>query len=169
MPFDPALPCPCTSGDAYGQCCGPYHQGVREPPDAALLMRSRYCAFCVADTAWIWKTLHSSCPDKARPEAEVRRELERACKRFKYRGLWILDHAAQGEQAKVLFQVKLWDTGKDRSFVERSKFVRDGEAWRYVDGDLVAVAQVKGDSKALRLSTFPLPEAPAALAEVPAK
>lgn len=58
----------------------------------------------------------------------MRRELERACKRFKYRGLWILDRAAEGDKAKVLFQVKLRETGKDRSFAERSKFIREGDA-----------------------------------------
>jgi SEC-C motif domain protein len=154
MAFEPTEPCPCTSGAPYGACCAPYHRGEREPEDAARLMRSRYAAFCLEETAWLWETLHSSCPDKKRPEQEVRKELLKACRRFKYRGLWILDHAQEGETSLVLFQVKLWEGGRDRSFLEKSKFLREDGAWRYFDGELLAVARVKGDPRALRLSTF---------------
>ena len=58
----------------------------------------------------------------------------------------------------MLFQVKLWEVGKDRSFVEKSKFVKTAEGWRYLDGDLLPVSRVKGDPQALRLATFALPQ-----------
>lgn len=150
------VPCPCGAGPALGDCCGPYLEGLREPPDAVALMRSRYTAFAVGATAHLWRTLHPAHEDRARPEREVLRALEKACKRFKYRGLWILDHAeGPTGRAEVLFLVKLWETGKDRSFVERSAFERDGAGWRYRSGQMLPVAALEGDPKALTLASFP--------------
>lgn len=36
--------CPCGSGNSYGECCQPLHQG-NAAPTAERLMRSRYCAY----------------------------------------------------------------------------------------------------------------------------
>ena len=41
--------CPCLSGSAYQDCCGPYHSGSADAPTAERLMRSRYSAFVLGD------------------------------------------------------------------------------------------------------------------------
>ena len=151
---NPTQPCPCTSGRILGECCGPYLAGG-EPPDAVALMRSRYTAFALGVPGHLWRTLHATHADRARSEAELLRALEKASRTFKYRGLWILDHAESAPRAQVLFQVKLWQSGQDRSFLEKSEFLHDGTGWRYLSGELVPVSTVKGDAKALRLDTFP--------------
>ena len=49
----PATPCPCGSGRAFGACCGPALSGERPAPTAEALMRSRYTAFTLHDTAYL--------------------------------------------------------------------------------------------------------------------
>src|SRR5262245_54748185 len=62
-PMAPPTPCPCGRGLPYGQCCGPLHAGA-PAPDAQALMRSRYCAYVLGDTAYVLSSWH---PD-TRPE-----------------------------------------------------------------------------------------------------
>ena len=38
-------PCPCGSGLAYGECCGPIHDGTVKAKTAEALMRARYAAY----------------------------------------------------------------------------------------------------------------------------
>ena len=146
--------CPCTSGLTLSACCEPYLSGAHEPPNAVALMRSRYSAYALGEVAWLLRSLHHTHPDHQRPPALVLHDLAKACRDFKYRGLWILDHASSPPAAQVLFLVRLYEKGKDRSFVERSEFLHDGRGWRYHDGKLLPTGAIKGDPKALTLPTF---------------
>lgn len=151
-----APPCPCSSGLAYRACCQPFHRGQAEAPTPTALMRSRYAAFALKDLDYLWRTLAPGHVDKARPEAEVKRELRESATRFKYPGLSILD-AEGGEPsqpARVLFHARVFEKGRDMSFVEASRFVHDGTGWRYLDGMLREVPASKDALAALRLSDF---------------
>jgi SEC-C motif domain protein len=48
--------CPCGSGAARRDCCGPYLDGDAAPPTAEALMRSRYSAFVEGHTAYLLNT-----------------------------------------------------------------------------------------------------------------
>lgn len=105
-------------------------------------MRSRYAAFVKKDTGYLWRTLHADHDDRARPEAEVLRELRDACGANRYRGLHVLDAkpADRDGIARVLFAAKVFHKGRDVSFLELSEFAMDGsgteaKAWRYLRGD----------------------------------
>jgi SEC-C motif-containing protein len=148
--------CPCGTGRPLADCCGPFVQLAAEPPDPVALMRSRYTAFALGQTEWLWRSLHEGYEDRARPEAEVRAELARACRTYKYRGLWILDHDLPApDRARVLFFVRLYEKGKARSFVERSDFQHQEAGWRYRGGRMLAASGISGDPLQLRLATFP--------------
>ncbi len=136
--LDPGRPCACTSQKTFSECCRPYLRGEREAPDAAALMRSRFSAFALENAAYLRKTLHESHPDRLRPEAEVLRDLKRACRAFDYRSLDILAASGPDEagRAHVEFRAGLVDRGRDRSFIERSSFLHDGAGWRYVSGEM---------------------------------
>jgi SEC-C motif-containing protein len=153
--LDPGAPCACSSGQSFGVCCRPYLRGEREAPDPVALMRSRFSAFALQDVRHLWRTLHASHPDRQRPEEQVLRDLRRACRAFEYRSLRILDHTPPdaGGPALVLFLAQVLDRGRDRSFVERSEFLREGEAYRYVRGDLRAATDF-ADPARLTLATF---------------
>ena len=50
--------CPCGSGLGYAECCRPLHEGVAHADSAVRLMRSRYSAYVVHDTAYLLRTWH---------------------------------------------------------------------------------------------------------------
>jgi SEC-C motif-containing protein len=140
--------CPCGTGADYAACCRPLHRGEREAEDASVLMRSRYAAFVRKEVSYLWRTLHSDHDDRARPEAEVLRELREACSSNRYRGLHVLDKSPADRDgiARVLFAAKVFRKGRDVSFVELSEFAAEasgagvGNAWRYLRGDGRSVA-----------------------------
>jgi SEC-C motif-containing protein len=148
------MDCPCTPAARYASCCRPYHRGEGEPPDAETLMRSRYSAFALGEIEYLWRTLHPTHEDRSRPVEEVLRELRQATRKFKYRGLSILDRSPPDAAglAQVLFLARVFESGKDRSFVERSDFRLDGSGWRYVGGVLRPAAVCELET--LRLDNF---------------
>lgn len=130
--------CPCDSGARYAACCGPAHRGAREPADAVALMRSRYSAFAVGDADYLWRTLHEDHVDRSVPRVELLRAPRDVCRRRRFLGLTILDHAEPDADgvARVLFAARVFEAGRDVSIVEASMFRHDGTGWRYLDGDL---------------------------------
>lgn len=153
----PAPLCPCSSGLRYAQCCAPFHKAEREPPTPEALMRSRYSAFALKQVDHLWRTLHPTQPDRARPEEEAKRELRQVVARMKYPGLTVLDTAEAGPDgvARVLFHARVFEQGKDRSFVERSDFRHDGTGWRYVGGVLRLPSTLPVPPERLTLASFP--------------
>lgn len=129
-----ASPCPCGSGAAYRSCCKPYHEGA-EPPDPERLVRSRFSAFALGEGAYLARTLHPRHEAHARGE-DLARELSHARRTLRYRALEVHDVEIEGDRARVLFTARVFEQGRDRSFIELSRFERTREGWRYLDGDL---------------------------------
>jgi SEC-C motif-containing protein len=121
-------------------------------------MRSRYSAFALREVEYLWRTLHPQHPDRARPKEELLRELRAVASGHKYPRLHVLDRSLPPEttgRAQVLFYARVFETGKDRSFVERSEFRHDGTGWRYLSGDSLPPSAVPGPPESLTLATFP--------------
>ncbi|GAA0730499.1 hypothetical protein Drose_27225 [Dactylosporangium roseum] len=117
--------CPCGLGEPYDGCCGRYHRGA-EPPSAELLMRARYTAYVVGDRAFLLHTWH----DKTRPHALT---LER---NQSWQGLTILAREGGGlfdSEGVVEFRARYTEDGRAGVMHDRSRFVKVGGAWRYVD------------------------------------
>jgi len=140
----PKTPCPCSSGALYADCCKPFVAGLREPPDALTLMRSRYAAFATGAVDHLWRTLDPSHEDRLRDEPLVRRELSRACRLSRWRGLTIIETTPPDADgiAAVTFLARVFQSGRDMSFVERSLFRHDGTGWRYWKGELRPVGEL---------------------------
>lgn len=133
-----AEPCLCGSGSTYRACCRPYHHGG-EPPDPERLVRSRFSAFALGEGAYLVRTLHPAADARAaREEDDLARELSRAHRSARYRALIVHDVEVTGTRARVLFTARVFERGRDRSFVELSRFERTSEGWRYLDGVLRA-------------------------------
>jgi SEC-C motif domain protein len=143
----------------YRECCARYHRGEAEAPDAEALMRSRYSAFALREVEYLWRTLHPEHPDRSRPKEEILRELRAVASGHKYPRLHVLDRQAPDEKgtAVVLFYARIFEKGKDRSFVERSEFRHDGTGWRYLSGENLAPNQLSVSPETLTLATFPSP------------
>ena len=148
--------CPCGSKLAYEDCCAPYHRGEREAPTAMALMCSRYSAFVRGDEQYLLRTLHPDHADWEAGEQSLRRSLKETFHRSRYGGLAVLDQRPPGSDglAEVLFHARVREGSRDRSFVERSYFAHDGVGWRYLAGDLLPAAALKGPIAKLTLEAF---------------
>jgi len=122
--------CPCGTGRPYAACCERFHTGPRQlqAPDAEALMRSRYCAFVFGLHDYLRATWHTS----TRPAA-----LEPNEPGLRWLGLEIKRHTQQdADHASVEFVARSKLAGRAHRLHETSRFVREGERWYYVDGDI---------------------------------
>lgn len=125
-------------------------------------MRSRYAAFARGLGAYLSDTLAADHPLLATPRDVLVRELSRAKDTQKFMGLRIVatSIAADGAHGEVIFVARIFERGVDRSFAERSRFVREDGGWKYASGDLVDRASLPRDLDALtREQLSPLLEA----------
>lgn len=118
--------CPCGSSRPYVACCGPLHAGA-PAVDAEALMRSRYSAHVREDAAYLLASWHPSTrPDSLAFEGPV-----------KWLRLKVLAHRRiDDDHAEVDFVAKFIERGRHGELRERSRFVREGGRWFYVDGDV---------------------------------
>jgi SEC-C motif domain protein len=120
--------CPCGSGDVFGACCGPILAG-RPAPTAERLMRSRYTAFAIGDTAYLRRSWHPSTrPASIELDPDVR-----------WLRLDILAKSAGGPfdaEGVVEFEAIHRDASGREVLHERSRFMREDGNWFYVDGDV---------------------------------
>ncbi|WP_432837295.1 YchJ family protein [Dactylosporangium sp. CA-092794] len=117
--------CPCGLGEPYDECCGRYHRG-EEPPSAELLMRARYSAYVVGDRKFLLRTWH----EKTRPRAFSLEEEQN------WLGLTILGREGGGlldSEGIVEFRARYVADGRRGAMHDRSRFVKVGGAWRYLD------------------------------------
>ncbi|WP_341951992.1 YchJ family metal-binding protein [Salinibacterium sp. TMP30] len=118
--------CPCQSEESYDECCGRFHRGDALAPTAERLMRSRYSAYSVGDTAYLLQTWHPS----TRP-----RTLELDPEMHWYR----LDMVARtggsmlDTRGTVEFRAHYRSRGIAGQQHENSSFIRENGAWLYVD------------------------------------
>lgn len=130
-------PCPCGRTDrrdkpiGYALCCGRYLDDFENTPapDAESLMRSRYSAFVLERGDYLLATWHAT----HRP-ASI--EFEPG---VKWLGLDIRSRSVlDADHAEVEFVARQRSaaTGAATRLHERSRFVREGERWYYLEGDL---------------------------------
>ncbi len=131
---NPSAPCPCgnTAGKralAYAQCCGRYldHFDTVPAPDAQSLMRSRYSAFVLEREHYLLKTWHATHrPARVDFDQQV-----------KWLGLEIRNYRlTDPDHAEVEFVARNRLAGRALRLHEVSRFVREGDRWVYVDGDV---------------------------------
>ena len=126
--------CPCFSGLRYAVCCGPLHDGTRSAATPEALMRSRYAAFARGLGGYLVDTLSADHPDRAEDCAALVVGLSRAKDTQRFLGLEILESHVDGNRGDVTFHARVFERGVDRSFTERSSFVKEDGAWRYASG-----------------------------------
>lgn len=119
--------CPCGSGKPFSACCGPRLAGDPAPTPEAL-MRSRYTAYVLGDVDYLQRTWHSS----TRP-SEL--DLEDG---VKWLGLKVVrtEGGEKDETGTVEFVARFKVGGKAHRLEEKSRFVREGGRWVYLDGDV---------------------------------
>lgn len=126
--------CPCHSGKLYLACCQPYHLGAL-PPNALVLMRSRYAAYARHLADYIIATTHPQNPSYTSHTAEWKRAILHFCKTTFFEELTIHAFIDGTEESYVDFTAHLKQEGVDTSFREKSHFVKEGERWLYKSGE----------------------------------
>lgn len=128
-----AQDCPCGRRDARGRplayvaCCGRFLDEGLSAPDAEHLMRSRYSAFVLGRADYLLTSWHAT----TRPASL---DLEPG---IKWLGLEVREHrAVDADHAEVEFVARSRMGGRGQRLHERSRFVREGGRWFYVDGDM---------------------------------
>ncbi|WP_019877149.1 YchJ family protein [Sporichthya polymorpha] len=118
----PPRPCPCGAPAPYDACCGPLHRGDAPAASAEALMRSRYSAFVLRDADYLLASWHPSTrPRKLNLDPDIR-----------WLGLEVT--SASGGVFDTTGLVEFRATHDAGVQTERSRFVREGGRWYYVDG-----------------------------------
>lgn len=120
--------CYCHAARAYEACCGRWHAGA-PAPNAEALMRSRYAAFVLRNEPYLLASWHPTTRPRVIPFDPA----------LKWLGLKIVaarDTALEAAEVEFIARYRVGGGSAARHH-ERSRFVRDGDRWYYVDGDLI--------------------------------
>ena len=133
-------PCPCGSGQAYDQCCGPLIQRENQAQTAEQLLRSRYSAHVKGEIDYIYDTTHSG------QRGNVNREQVSAwSRRSQWLGLEILDTRdgqASDESGTIEFVARYRENGKKVEHCEIAEFKKEDGHWRFSDGQAPKPTQI---------------------------
>lgn len=108
---------------------GRFIDGAQTPANAMELMRSRYTAYVLGDTAYLRATwAESTCPP----------DLDASDAGTHWLGLQIKRHTAiDADHAEVEFVARYKVGGRAHRLLEASRFTRDSAGkWIYVDGQI---------------------------------
>ncbi len=127
--------CPCESGKAYADCCGPLIDGQRFAQTAEALMRSRYSAFVKGEIGWLEQSLH---PDhRSEHDADAARSW---AEKSEWTGLNVVQVTGGGLEdtaGTVEFIASYRHKGTPHEHHETGRFSRHQGRWYYVDGSMV--------------------------------
>lgn len=122
--------CPCGSTAPYNSCCGPFHSCQKKAETAEELMRSRYSAYVLRETAYILNTWHPSTRPASLAPAET----------VDWKKLTILKKESGDENSsRGLVEFKAISTANQKMILlhEASQFIKDEGEWYYVDGEIL--------------------------------
>lgn len=142
------MPCPCCSGKTYTNCCQKYHLG--EIPEIPLsLMRSRYSAYALGKAEYIIETTHPQSPYFLKDKTPWLKQIHHFSQQVSFDRLEILDTQIFDSEAYVTFIAYLSKNGEDLTFTEQSRFLRQGNSWKYMDGKISRGRLTKEQIKAI--------------------
>ena len=128
--------CPCSADRDYADCCGRYLSGGQLPPTAEALMRSRYTAFARQNANWLYASLLP-----AKREKNELKSLQKSFRGITWTQLEVLatdKGGAQDSEGTVEFRAHCTANGETATIHERSSFVKQGDRWYYVDGEMLS-------------------------------
>lgn len=115
--------CPCNSNKTYSECCKKVHDEIRQATSAELLMRSRYSAFVLADTDYLYRSHHS----KTRPSKKEHEDIKKWTKSVQWLKLEVLNSTKDTVHFKAFYM----ENGQIQVIEENSKFVKENGYWVY--------------------------------------
>ena len=135
MKLAPNALCACHSGVKYKRCCRPFHRGrTIERPE--VLVRARYAAFAYGLPAFVMETTDPTGPSTEPDAASWERSILEFARQTEFTGLDIDEVTEADGEGSVTFRATLRQGGRDVSFTEQSRFVREGGRWLYHSGEV---------------------------------
>lgn len=110
--------CKCGSGEFYGECCQPFHNGTHVPLNPTKLVRSRYSAYAYGNIPYIMSTTHPSHKEYAAEEQKSKmstwtRNLKTYVRDYEFLDLKFIDEERDSkvisgsEKTTVAFQARV--------------------------------------------------------------
>jgi len=130
MKFSVNNKCPCGSNIKYKKCCQVFHKG-KIASTSLELMKSRYSAYVLSDAKYIMKTTHEDNTDYSKDFSNWSVDILEFCNQGEFKSLKILDLIDGDKISFVKFHVELFIHGEDKSFTEKSKFLKHNNQWCY--------------------------------------
>lgn len=125
--------CPCHSNKNFSVCCEPLITGAKQAEKPEELMRSRYCAYTMANIDYIKKTM---CKKAAENYDSV--SASNWASSVTWQGLVVIDAPAPSNSfGTVTFFAGFLDKGVKQFIYEKSQFEKINGQWFYVDGTLL--------------------------------
>ncbi|MAW07941.1 MAG: hypothetical protein CME61_06630 [Halobacteriovoraceae bacterium] len=127
--------CHCGENESFEDCCNKFIEGIAKPETAEQLMRSRYSAFVVGATDYVFNTHHADSRGDVSKE-----EIENWSKSSKWNGLEIVrtsDGGNTDESGEVEFIARYSTDGNEYAHHERASFKKVDEHWYFVDGQIL--------------------------------
>ena len=122
--------CPCGSGKALSECCGPLLASEQNADTAEQLMRSRYSAYVLNNDKYLASTWHPSMRSSDVDQNDQQKP--------DWQGLEILKTVA-GEpddtEGTVEFIARFKVNNRIGKLHERSRFIKEEGRWFYLDGE----------------------------------
>lgn len=130
--------CLCGSGLDYADCCGVYHSGAKIAATAEALMRSRFAAYAMANTAYIQQTWHGS----TRPTEEKLNFGGAAIEWRKLEIIQVKKGTVGDTKGTVEFKAYYQQNDAENVLHEASRFTKNNGRWFYVDGVVKTAGQI---------------------------
>ncbi|MFP3350615.1 YchJ family protein [Pseudoalteromonas sp. SIMBA_153] len=133
-----ALLCFCGSQQLYADCCEPFHLKIKQPQTPEQLMRARYSAYAVKNAAFVRESYAKE--KQAENSLSEIKDFATSCR---FINLTVLDSGYNDETGFVKFKAHYFYQDLYCELAEHSKFIKEDEQWRYLDGEITPVADIK--------------------------
>ncbi|NMM40253.1 YchJ family protein [Pseudoalteromonas arctica] len=130
--------CLCGNQYSYQDCCQKLHLGTEQATTAEQLMRSRYVAYALKNAKYIYQT-YAQEKQAENPVKEIA-DFANSCRFIK---LAVINTEQQQSNAEVEFCVSYFYQSLFCQLHERSSFIKEDGQWRYLDGEIFPVADIK--------------------------
>ena len=133
-----ALLCFCGSQQLYADCCESFHLKTKQPQTPEQLMRARYSAYAVKNAAFVRESYAKE--KQAENSLSEIKDFATSCR---FINLTVLDSGYNDETGFVKFKAHYFYQDLYCELAEHSKFIKEDEQWRYLDGEITPVADIK--------------------------
>jgi SEC-C motif-containing protein len=140
--IDINAPCPCSSGLSYSSCCSKYHSNEEMPNTPEQLLRSRYVAYKEKIAGYIADTTYPESSEWSGTRTQYLSAVKQTMKRMECVELKIgsqKEGRAPEEyfiEFNLLYRDRALEGDKILNRKERSRFLKAGGKWFYMDSEL---------------------------------